>query len=496
VHKVKTLGLLGTGVIGGGWAARALHFGVDVIAADVKPEMERWIREAVANAEPALARLTLAPLPPKGKLSFTTDLLAMARQADFIQENIPEQLELKQRVLADVSRAARPDVIIASSTSGLMPSDLQARMSGPERFLVGHPFNPVYLLPLVELVGGKQTSAATIAAARAFYVYIGMHALHVRHEVPGHLTDRLQEAMWREILHMVNDGVATTGELDESIIYGPGLRWAAMGMNLIYHLAGGETGMRHMLEQFGPCLKWPWTRLEAPELTNELIDRMVNGTQEQAQGRSIRELERLRDDYLVAIQQVLRAPNIGAGATLRALEQRLYADHAQAAQVSADGSATLPPVTGAVRPEWIDYNGHMTDSRYQQAFGDAMDLLCRRIGIDEAYRRDVGMYYTVESHTTHGAELRAGEEFRIDTRVLAVDDKRLRVFHAVHRTRDGALAATGEHMHLHVGVGTARTTPVPQQVRVRLEKLRDARPGEPLPPQAGRAIGQHPARRE
>ena len=152
MSKVRTLGLLGTGVIGGGWAARALHFGIDVVAADVKPEMEQWIRDAVANAEPALARLTLAPLPPKGKLTFTTDLLAMARQVDFIQENIPEQLELKQRVLADVSRAARPDVIIASSTSGLMPSDLQQQMSGPGRFLVGHPFNPVYLLPLVELV--------------------------------------------------------------------------------------------------------------------------------------------------------------------------------------------------------------------------------------------------------------------------------------------------------------------------------------------------------
>jgi carnitine 3-dehydrogenase len=255
------MGLLGTGVIGGGWAARALHFGIDVIAADVKPEMESWIRGAVENAAPALDRLTFAPLPPKGKLTFTTDLNAMAAQVDFIQENIPEQLALKQRVLAEVSRHAPADVLIASSTSGLTPSDLQRDMTAPERFLVGHPFNPVYLLPLVELVGGAKTSLATIEAAAVFYRYIGMHPLHVRKEVPGHLTDRLQEAIWREILHMINDGVATTGELDESIIYGPGLRWAAMGTNMIYHLAGGESGMRHMLAQFGPCLKWPWTRL-------------------------------------------------------------------------------------------------------------------------------------------------------------------------------------------------------------------------------------------
>src|ERR1700719_1375649 len=342
MRQVRTLGLLGTGVIGGGWAARALHFGIDVVAADLKPEMQQWIRGAVDNAAGALARLTLAPLPPPGKLSFTTDLRAMARQADFIQENIPEQLELKQRVLADISRHAPADVVIASSTSGLMPSDLQRGMVAPERFLVAHPFNPVYLLPLVELVGGAKTAPAAIDAAAEFFVYIGMHALKVRREVPGHLTDRLQEAIWREILHMVNDGVATTGELDESIIYGPGLRWAAMGTNMIYHLAGGEAGMRHMLAQFGPALKWPWTKLEAPELTDTLIDRMVEGTQAQAAGPSIRELERLRDDYLVAIQQVLREYDIGAGGTLRALEERLYRDAAAAASSGAAGREARP----------------------------------------------------------------------------------------------------------------------------------------------------------
>jgi carnitine 3-dehydrogenase len=494
VKQIKTLGLLGTGVIGGGWAARALHFGVNVIAADVKPEMEKWIREAVANAEPALARLTLAPLPPKGKLSFTTDLHAMARQADFIQENIPEQLELKQRVLADISRTAGPEVIIASSTSGLMPTDLQLHMSAPERFLVAHPFNPVYLLPLVELVGGKQTAPATIEAARQFFTYIGMHALHVRREVPGHLTDRLQEAMWREILHMVNDGVATTGELDESIIYGPGLRWAAMGMNLIYHLAGGESGMRHMLEQFGPCLKWPWTKLEAPELTDALIDRMVEGTRAQAQGRSIRELERLRDDYLVAIQQVLRQSNIGAGATLHALEQRLYADHAGIHAGAGATAGTLAPLAGQVRPEWIDYNGHMTDSRYHQVFGDAMDALCRRVGIDEHYRQRVGMYYTVETHTTHRAQLRVGESYYVTTRLVALDPKRLRVFHSLHRAGDHELIATGEQMHLHVGVASGRSEAAPQQVLALLERIRAEQATAPAPPQLGRSIGQPPTR--
>ena len=491
MRNVKTLGLLGTGVIGGGWAARALHFGVDVIAADVKPEMEEWIRGAVANAEPALARLTSAPLPPKGKLSFTTDLQVMARQADFIQENIPEQLPLKQRMLAEVSRHAAADVIIASSTSGLTPSDLQRDMIAPERFLVAHPFNPVYLLPLVELVGGDKTVQGTIDASAKFFTFIGMHPLHVRREVPGHLTDRLQEALWREILHLVNDGVATTGELDESIIYGPGLRWAAMGTNLIYHLAGGESGMRHMLAQFGPCLKWPWTKLEAPELTESLIDRMVEGTQAQAAGRSIRELERLRDDYLVAIQQVLRQYNIGAGATLRALEERLFKDAAagRAPQLAGQGGP-LRLLDTVVRTEWVDYNRHLSDFRYGQIFGDALDVLFRSIGIDEAYRSAGRAYYTVENHIKHLGEAKAGEPLYVTAQALAVDDKRLHLFQRLHRGRDDKLIATAEQMYLHVDTKAAKAAPADPKIRDKLESIRNDHAGLPPPPGAGRPVGR------
>jgi len=477
-------------VIGGGWAARALHFGVDVIAADVKPEMEDWIRGAVANAEPALAKLTFAPLPPKGKLSFTTDAREMAQAADFIQENIPEQLALKQRMLADVSRHAGADVIIASSTSGLTPTDLQRDMNAPERFLVAHPFNPVYLLPLVELVPGAKTAPQTIEDAATFFTYIGMHALRVRHEVPGHLTDRLQEAMWREILHIVNDGVATTGELDESIIYGPGLRWAGMGMNLIYHLAGGETGMRHMLAQFGPALKWPWTKLEAPELTESLIDRMVEGTQEQAAGRSIRELERLRDNYLVAIQQVLRQFDIGAGSTLRKLEERLYEDARAKGAAAAPGAGdALPRFDTTVRAEWVDYNGHMSDFLYGYVFGEAMDALYRSVGIDDAARRDGRMFYTAESHVRHLGEAKAGEDLYATTQILDVDDKRLRVFHRLYRRRDDALIASGEQMHLHVDTTQPKAVPMRAALRTKLETLRQAHAQLPAPTEAGKPVG-------
>src|SRR5476649_273422 len=492
MRQVKTLGLLGTGVIGGGWAARALHFGIDVIAADVKPEMEAWIRGAVANAEPALARLTSAPLPPKGTLIFTTELKAMAERADLIQENVPEQLPLKQRILAEVSRFAAPDVIIASSTSGLTPTDLQRDMVAPERFLVAHPFNPVYLLPLVELVGGDKTVSATIEAAAQFFTYIGMHPLRVRREVPGHLTDRLQEALWREILHLVNDGIATTGELDESIIYGPGLRWAAMGTNLIYHLAGGESGMRHMLAQFGPCLKWPWTKLEAPELTDALIDRMVEGTQAQANGRSIRELERLRDDYLVAIQQVLRQFNIGAGSTLRALEERLYQDNCAAARAAvgaAPGSEAGKPlrlIETYVRPEWVDYNGHMTDSRYLQVFGDATDALFRAVGVDDAYRASGRALYTVETHVTHRAEASALEPLYVTTQILGLDDKRVHLFHNLNRRRDERLVATGEQLYLHVNSAAGKASPMDAALRAKLERICAAHAGINQPPRTGR----------
>jgi carnitine 3-dehydrogenase len=363
-------------------------------------------------------------------------------------------------------------------------------MVSPERFCVAHPFNPVYLLPLVELVGGQRTSQGTIDAAAKFFTYIGMHPLHVRREVPGHLTDRLQEALWREILHLVNDGMATTGELDESIIYGPGLRWAAMGTNLIYHLAGGESGMRHMLAQFGPCLKWPWTKLEAPELSEALIDRMVEGTQEQAAGRSIRELERLRDDYLVAIQQVLRQYDIGAGATLRSLEARLHHDAAAAhAGAGPDSDEPLRLLDTVVRPEWVDYNRHMSDFRYSQLFGEAMDALFRQIGVDESYRETRRMYYTVENHVKHVGEAKVGEPLYVTAQVLKADDKRLHVFQRLHRARDDKQIATAEQMYLHVDTAAAKASPADPTIRAKLEAIRSAHSKLPPPPEAARPVG-------
>ena len=324
MNEIKTIGLLGTGVIGAGWAARALHTGINVVASDIDPKMEDWINEAVENALPSLQSLTEGIiLPPKGKLTFTTDPISMSQQVDFIQENIPEVLDIKRKSLKSIAEVTNKEIIISSSTSGFMPTELQQGMTFPERFIVGHPFNPVYLCPLVEIVGGKETSNKVKNIAKNFYEAMGMHTLMLRKEVPGHISDRLQEAMWREILHALNDDIATTGELDESIVYGPGLRWSIMGMNQIYMIAGGKGGARHFIEQFGPALKWPWSHLKAPELSNEIIDRFVEGVEAQSQGKSIREMEKIRDECLVAIQKVLSKHNMGAGKTLNEFKKKI-----------------------------------------------------------------------------------------------------------------------------------------------------------------------------
>ncbi len=297
--------LVGTGVIGYGWAARCLGAGLDVIATDPAPGAEERLKAGVENAWPALERVGLSEGASKNRLSFTADLEEAVSETDLIQESAPEREDLKQELLARVDAAARPEAIIASSTSGFLPTRLQSECQHPERVLVGHPFNPVYLLPLVEVVGGDQTSLETIQRAMDFYRTIGMRPLHVRQEIEGHLSDRLQEALWRENLHLVAEGVATPSELDEAIVYGPGLRWALMGVNLTFHMAGGEEGMAHMLEQFGPALELPWTKLKAPELTEDLIRRMVEGTAEQAAGRSTAELERRRDEFLIRLLELV-----------------------------------------------------------------------------------------------------------------------------------------------------------------------------------------------
>jgi carnitine 3-dehydrogenase len=303
--SVKQITVVGTGVIGNGWIARFLSQGYDVTATDPAEGAEEKMKRAVDNAWPTLEKVGLAEGASRDRLYFETDIEKAVPESDFIQENVPERETLKRNVLATIDRASKPDAIIASSTSGIMPSTLQADCKHPERIIVAHPFNPVYLIPLVELVSGKQTKPETIERAKHFYESIHMKPLVISSEVEGHVADRLMEAIWREALHLVNDGVATTEEVDASIVYGPGLRWALMGPFLTLHLAGGEQGMKHMLEQFGPALKLPWTKLVAPELTDELSERVIVSCEQQAEGHSVAELEQRRDQFLIELLGLL-----------------------------------------------------------------------------------------------------------------------------------------------------------------------------------------------
>ncbi|WP_077622753.1 L-carnitine dehydrogenase [Sediminibacillus massiliensis] len=298
---VNKVAVVGTGVIGNGWIARCLAQGFDVIATDPAEGAEERTRAAVDHAWPAMEKMGLAPGASRDRLAFTTDLESAVADADIIQENVPEREELKRNLLASIDLLAKEDAIIASSTSGITPSTLQKDCKNPNRVIVAHPFNPVYILPLVELVGGQKTDQEVIDRAHSFYESINMKPLVVRHEIEGHVADRLMEALWREALHLVNDGVATTEEVDAAIVYGAGLRWAQMGPFLTFHLAGGAQGMRHMLEQFGPALKLPWTKLEAPELTDELKEKVITGCETHAGDQSVADLEQRRNEFLVRL---------------------------------------------------------------------------------------------------------------------------------------------------------------------------------------------------
>ncbi|GEN87528.1 3-hydroxyacyl-CoA dehydrogenase NAD-binding domain-containing protein [Oceanobacillus sojae] len=302
----KTMAVLGTGVIGNGWIARFLASGHKVNAFDPAPGAKEKTEKMIDEIWTTLEEFGISDEAAKENLSFYDTLEEAVKEADLIQENVPEQEALKKKVLAQVDAAAKPTAIIASSTSGYMPSVLQEDCAHhPERVIVAHPFNPVYLIPLVEIAGGKQTERSYMEKAEKMYESMNMKPLVMKGEIDGHIGDRLMEAIWREGLHIVNDGVATTEEVDKAIVYGPGLRWALMGPFLTLHLAGGKDGMKHMLEQFGPALKLPWTRLVAPELTEELSEKVISGTAEQSGDVPIEDLEHRRDRFLIKLMGLL-----------------------------------------------------------------------------------------------------------------------------------------------------------------------------------------------
>jgi 3-hydroxyacyl-CoA dehydrogenase len=304
---IRRIAIIGTGVIGASWTAQFLAKGLDVIATDVAPDAEASLRRFVSAAWPALERLGLAPGASQTRLAFTTDLTAAVRTADLVQENGPERIDFKKKLYRQLDELLPADVIIASSSSGLTMSEIQSDCPlHPERCVIGHPFNPPHLVPLVEIVGGAKTSEATIERAAEFYTGLGKQVVRVRKEVPGHVANRLQAALAREVYYLVAEGVVSAADVDTALCWGPGLRWGIMGNMMLNHLGGGQGGIEHFFQQFtGPMTAW-WKALGQPVLTPEVQKKLIDSVHAEVGSRSISELEAERDDVLLGLLELRR----------------------------------------------------------------------------------------------------------------------------------------------------------------------------------------------
>ena len=485
----KTAAIIGGGVIGGGWAARFALNGWDCRVFDPDPQAERKIGEVLANARRSLPGLTDTALPDEGAITFHESIQEAVEGASWIQESVPERLDIKHTTFGAIQQACDPEAVIGSSTSGFKPSELQEGAARPDQIMVAHPFNPVYLLPLVELVPGEGKDGPMVARAREILSSLGMYPLHIRKEIDAHVADRFLEAVWREALWLVKDGIATTEEIDNAIRYGFGIRWAQMGLFETYRVAGGEAGMKHFMAQFGPALKWPWTKLmDVPEFNDELVDLIAGQSDAQSGAHSIRELERIRDNNLVSMMRALKAQDWGAGALLNAQERQMRAGTDMAAR-AADLPADAPVLTArrTVPLDWTDYNGHMTESRYLQAFADATDRFMEIIGCDADYIGSGGSYFTAETHIRHLDEVNAGTVIEITTRVIAGAGKKMHLWHEM-RAGD-RLLATGEHFLLHVSLETRKPSAPTPEIEAALVRFAEGHAALPAPDGLGRAIG-------
>jgi carnitine 3-dehydrogenase len=460
----KTATIIGGGVIGGGWAARFLLNGWNVQVFDPDPEAKRKIGEVLINARHALPMLYDCALPPEGNLSFHNTIAEAVSGANWIQESVPERLDIKHKVYAEVQAACPAEAIIGSSTSGFKPSELQEGTRRPGQILVTHPFNPVYLLPLIELVPSHKTAPGLVEKAREILISIGMYPLHVRHEIDAHIADRFLEAVWREALWLIKDDIATTEEIDNAIRYGFGIRWAQMGLFETYRIAGGEAGMKHFIDQFGPCLQWPWTKLmDVPELTDELVQKIADQSDAQSGGLSIRELERKRDNNLIAMMRALKQQGTAAG--------KLINEHQNTLQPTDIDHSPVVITRRVIPTDWTDNNGHMNEGRYGQVFSDAADAVMIHVGADADYIA-VGMsYFTAETTIKYLIESHAGERIEVASRVTLGEGKKLRLYHEMRRAQDGAVLSTCDQFLLHVDLTTRRSCDPLPHVRAKVEAL-------------------------
>jgi 3-hydroxyacyl-CoA dehydrogenase len=300
--NIQRVAVIGTGVIGASWAALFLAKGLDVTANDVAPGAEERLRRYIDDAWPALEELGLAEGASPSRLRFSTELPAAVDGAQLVQENGPERIDFKRSLYGQLDALLQPSAIIASSSSGLTMSEIQKGCPAhPERCVIAHPFNPPHLIPLVELVGGERTSEETIRQVTAFYTGLGKRTIRLRKEVPGHVANRLQAALWREMVYLISEGVVSVADADAAVCWGPGLRWGLMGPTLLFHLGGGQGGIAHFFEQFtGPMTAW-WKVLGTPQLDADLQRRVIEGVLEEAGKRSLTELAGARDRMLMGL---------------------------------------------------------------------------------------------------------------------------------------------------------------------------------------------------
>ncbi len=461
----KSAAIVGGGVIGGGWAARFALHGWEVSVFDPGPQAES-VQATIDRARTFYPALYDGLLPPMGRVRFATDLAGAVRNASWIQESVPEQLEVKLATIGRIQDHCPADAVIASSTSGFKPSDLQQGSSHPGQIVVAHPFNPVYLLPVVELVLSGASDPGLADRAEAKLRQIGMHPLRVRAEIDAHIGDRLLEAVWREALWLIRDDIATTGEIDEVITLGFGLRWAQMGLFETYRIAGGPQGMEHFIRQFGPHLKAPWTRLtDVPDLDDALAARIGRQSDRQSGSHSIGQLEEIRDANLVTMLRGLKSRNWGAGRFLRDCEARVA--------TRPDRGLDCCPMTTIERiipPDWIDYNGHMNEARYLEIFSLATDSFLEAIGCDSAYVESGRSYFTLETHIRHIGEAFAGDRVSVETCCLLGEGRKLHLMHRLSSAAGDPLA-TGEHLLIHIDLAARRSSEPEAGVAVALADI-------------------------
>jgi 3-hydroxyacyl-CoA dehydrogenase len=314
---IRRIAIIGTGVIGASWTALFLAKGLQVVATDIAPNAEAALRKFVETAWPALQRLGLSPVASQSNLKFTAALPQAVADADLVQENGPERIDFKQKLYGELDELLPPDVIIASSSSGLTMSEIQKGAAAhPERCVIAHPFNPPHLIPLVEIVGGPKTSETTISRAAEFYTSIGQRTVRLKKEMPGHVANRLQAALAREVYHLVAEGVVSAADADTALCWGPGLRWGVMGNMMLNHLGGGPGGIEHFFQQFaGPMTAW-WKTLGSPVLTPDVQRKLIDSVHAEVGSRTIKELESERDEILLGLIE-LRTKRPGTATPLK-----------------------------------------------------------------------------------------------------------------------------------------------------------------------------------